>query len=555
MSRGRISLVVSLIGTAAACFLLTLLSSLALRGPQAAWFPADDAFCRSGDASAKSAPSEVLLAAGFELVEGAPNSHAMGLWQPNPEFDTCSREFHDQFFVVGPDGKRYPTWHPPVAVDPRTGQSCRFGHEHGRDPRLSQLWKTRQIQRTYFWDANANGQMDPAEEALAGLPFGYVNEISDAWFAANAVPTMRHEDHVGHKVEWANGEPDIATHGMSNLPDGGVWVGRLGNGVVQADTGMRCFFLAKAHQGTSTRDAFQHNLHEVLYLADCRHRSDLALCGNPGDLSTCPDAHPANSRIGVSILQPFGRKAGFTNFMPLCRIERRNDPQDFIAVGDSQWSAWYPDGAGDREIPTRQCVEIGFLVPPGEWSGNLYEAWPASLALRRTDGTSLVEGINLLFDVQDAARYFYPESMKVQRGYDLLRPELSGTNLGYAMDLCYDISLAAQGRRYRGGPCDAATQFGTVQGIDWDDPRSGFRGLNRGMYFQPGVIDNLGGPGVWYTDPYGGRASASPFPGALRQFVSSRRIDYATMIGGQSIDPRVASRVHHDGDGTVHAPN
>jgi len=37
--------------------------------------------------------------------------------------------------------------------------------------------------------------------------------------------------------------------------------------------------------------------------------------------------------------------------------------------------------------------------------------------------------------------------------------------------------------------------------------------------------------------------------------LSARRIDYSTLIGGASIDPRVASRVHADGDGTVHAPN
>lgn len=528
-------------------------SALSRTGVEDAAF--DLALCQSRPSAAKSGPPDLIRAHGFELVDGAADSHAMGLWNPVAPFDTCSREFHDSFFVVGPDGKRYPTWHPPVARDPRTGQLCTFGHEHGRDPRLSQLWKTKQIQRAFYWDANDNGQMDPDEEALAGVPFGWVNEQADLWFQANGIPTMRHEDHVGHKIEWANGEPDLATHNMSPAPNGGVWIGRLGNGVVAHDTGMRCFFLAKAHQGTSTRDAFVHNLHEVNYLADCRHRNDLALCANPNDLSTCPDTHPANTRISVSVLQPFNRAGGFTSFMPLCNVPRRGDPQDFVEVGHSQWSQWYPAGDGDREIPTRACVEIGFLVLPGQWSQNLYEAWPASLSVRRANGTPLVSGINLLFDVQDAARYFYPEALKVQRGYHLWRPELSGTHLGYSMDLCYDRSLEAQGRRYRGGPCDWATNYGQIQGIDWNDPRSGFRGLNRGMYFQPGFVDNLGGPTVWWTDPYGGRASTTPFPGAIRQVLSAKRIDYSTLIGGASIDPRVASRVHADGGGTVHAPN
>jgi hypothetical protein len=519
-------------------------------------FRVDDASWCSTSSGSKAAPlpAERIHASGFELADGATDSHAMGRWSPHPLHDSCTREFHDRFHVVGPDGKRYPTWHPPVAYDAARRQACSFGHEHGRDPRTSQLWKTRQIQRAFHWDADADGHMDANEEALAGIPFGYANEQADFWFAVNDLPTMRHEDHVGHKIELANGEPDIATHTMSSAANGGVWVGRLGNGVVQQDTGMRCFYLAKAHQGTSTPDAFGHNLHEVVYLSDCRHVSDLQQCANPDDLASCADLHPQNSRVTVSTLQPFGRADGFTSFMPMCGIERRNDPQDFVPVPPSAFSPWWPDGAGDREIITRQCAEIGFLVPAGQWSGNFYEAWPASLALRRANGTAVLEGINLLFDVQDAARYFYPEALKVERGYDLERPELAGTNLGYSMDLCYDETLLAQGRRARGGACDTATNFGSWLDVDWDDPRSGFRGLNRGMYFQPPVIDNAGGASVWYTDPFGGRASTMPFAGALRQFVSTRDVDYGALIGN-SIDPRVAQRVHADGQGTVHAPN
>ena len=56
-----------------------------------------------------------------------PASAAMGKWTPNPTYDTCSQAFHDSYFVVGPDGKRYPTWHPPVATDPANGRDCTFG--------------------------------------------------------------------------------------------------------------------------------------------------------------------------------------------------------------------------------------------------------------------------------------------------------------------------------------------------------------------------------------------------------------------------------------------
>lgn len=45
----------------------------------------------------------------------------------------CPQSVHDQITTTGPDGKQYPTWHPPV--DPQSG--CLFGHEHGADPRTS----------------------------------------------------------------------------------------------------------------------------------------------------------------------------------------------------------------------------------------------------------------------------------------------------------------------------------------------------------------------------------------------------------------------------------
>lgn len=47
--------------------------------------------------------------------------------------EECPAWVHDQYVTTGPDGKEYPTWHPPV--DPEYG--CVFGHEHGADPRTS----------------------------------------------------------------------------------------------------------------------------------------------------------------------------------------------------------------------------------------------------------------------------------------------------------------------------------------------------------------------------------------------------------------------------------
>ena len=328
-------------------------------------------------------------------------------------------------------------------------------------------------------------------------------------------------------------------------------IGQLGNGVMVRDTGMRCFFLAKAHQGTSTPDAFRNNLHEVMFFQDCRHKSDLARCTDAHDLTSCPDTHRQNSRLSLSMLFPFGRGGGFTKFAPLCGDDRRNDPRDFVATGHSQYSQHYPEGPGDREIATRDCIEKGFLVAEPQFSGKPNQAWPASLDLRTDDDRAVVAGVNMLFDVNDAARYHYPSasrsSVATIGGARNWPAPTWGTRRISAMK--------PSTRRARIGECDASTAYRTRQ-VAWDDPRAAFRGLHRGMYFQPPVIRNQRGAPVWsYRIRSGTAPSRKPFPGAIRQEVTTRHLDYSQLIAGRPIDPRVAQRVHDNGRGTVHAPN
>jgi hypothetical protein len=42
----------------------------------------------------------------------------------------CPDEVHEKYTTIGPDGKSYPTWHPPVDLE----HGCYFDHEHGSDP-------------------------------------------------------------------------------------------------------------------------------------------------------------------------------------------------------------------------------------------------------------------------------------------------------------------------------------------------------------------------------------------------------------------------------------
>ncbi len=50
---------------------------------------------------------------------------------------TCPPEVHDRYFVIGPDGRKYRTWHPvTVPIDPSNPSrgTCTFAHEHGDNP-------------------------------------------------------------------------------------------------------------------------------------------------------------------------------------------------------------------------------------------------------------------------------------------------------------------------------------------------------------------------------------------------------------------------------------
>src|SRR6185312_14613428 len=40
------------------------------------------------------------------------DAYANRNWSPTT-YDTCPKALHDSYSVVGPDGKLYPTWHPP----------------------------------------------------------------------------------------------------------------------------------------------------------------------------------------------------------------------------------------------------------------------------------------------------------------------------------------------------------------------------------------------------------------------------------------------------------
>src|SRR5581483_11444908 len=78
-------------------------------------------------------PTETSTATTTSSPTPTPTATAISTSQIPVAGQPCPSWVHDQYVTTGPDGKLYPTWHPPI--DPQYG--CSFGHEHGDDPRTS----------------------------------------------------------------------------------------------------------------------------------------------------------------------------------------------------------------------------------------------------------------------------------------------------------------------------------------------------------------------------------------------------------------------------------
>ncbi len=222
----------------------------------------------------------------------AERSAAHGLWEPGPH-DSCSTAIHDSYWVYGPDGKVYPTYHPPV--DPATG--CTFGHEHGRDPAGSDL-------------------------ADIPFPFGYVEELA---MVSGVGPAS--DDHVGHKIEWYN--------------DGGYYQ----NGSSTDDHDQICDVAYKLHMGTHSDDAFADNTHEVFHYARCENGSELIYramqsFGGHGQFNMHCD-----QRAGSAVV--VGQTNDQTNervdhFVGAREIPASQCFEDRVLVSEGQRSDWSP---------------------------------------------------------------------------------------------------------------------------------------------------------------------------------------------------------------------
>jgi hypothetical protein len=403
----------------------------------------------------------------------APASQAMSQWTPATQ-DTCTKEFHDTFFVIGPDGKKYPTWHPPQATDPKTNTNCSFGHDHGADPRGSALWPD--LQQHFGYDANLDGTLDANELAVSGIPFGLVSEQ-----LVNS-GTPRLEDHTVYKIVFANGVPRT-----------------LVSGSLVQNFDLSCDLFAAYNQPTSTADAFASNMFSVTYAVNCNSGGSVLL-------------YPV--KLIVSTMAVYGAPGSFT-------LDTNNNQQiTGAAVPPNS-----PQGGTElgRLIPTSDEVFAGAFVPSGQTSTltPLSERWETQLRLRRTDNSELAT-LNPAFVVKDTPRYF----------------DLGTAQLAHSIDLCYSglnasgqvvtdpLQASTIVRQVRGSAaCTGIAPSGPSTRLDqriaFDDPRSPFLACVRSGFFGADTVRNALGPAIWYTDPFGGNANPVLFANSIRQFIAT----------------------------------
>jgi hypothetical protein len=257
---------------------------------------------------------------------------------------------------------------------------------------------------------------------------------------------------------------------------------------------IRCDVLVKMHQGTHSADAFTNNMHEVAYHVRCSDRTGFS----------------------VTVLSPIGT-AG--ELVAGCAHDRH------IPAGVAN-PPISPNGGGIRAIPDAACVEERVLNPSDgrpRFDSALRESWEISVSLRTAGGRTLAS-FNPYFQVMDPSRFYDPTA-----GGGVARP----------IDLCYLPTVQGEDR-CRDLPAGPVT---------WNDPRSPFKGVRRFVDVNSNRIRNSEGPTVWYTDSLGRNGRTEPFPGSIKQWLSTHDNETYDLHG-----PVIGRDRPYDAPG-VHAPN
>lgn len=452
-----------------------------------------------------------------------PASHALGLWTPVSGVDTCTQAQHDEHYVIGPDGRKYPSWHAPTRLN-TDGTTCNYGHEHGPDPRNFEPFYT-EIRRHFAFDADGSGMIEQAELDTSGIPFGYVAEQLDGFNAARGISTFdgqRHQAHTAYKIVYG-----------TRLRN------RIVNGQAQAYD-LVCNHLVAINQNTATADAFASNVHEAIVAIDC----------NAGSKAT---EYPV--RLIVSGMMSFGNRNIFdasalssTVVQPIPVIQEplpRNSPVNTI---------------GRRAIPgvvggVNRMWDNAFVAvnATSNLENAIAERWVAEFAL-----TNLATTYAL---VRPTVTALAPSRFHDPAAVDLL---------GRTIDLCYSglnaigqlVSSPALSatitRQVRGSSdCTAAGSPATaiVNRVRFDSGSSPFRNCRREVSFGNVTVSNGGRATTQYSTPYGTETQASRTSTSnVKQYLAA--VNTAQLVaGGVELEAVLFGREFDVCTSSVHVPN
>jgi hypothetical protein len=409
-----------------------------------------------------------------------PDSQSMGRWSPSTDSarfpKECTKDVHDSYYVVGPDGRKYPTWHPPTHVNASTGEVCYFGHEHGDNPAGSALWND--LRRHFAWDANGNGSIEDSEwnSATTGVPFGYVAEYGGSPAAIL---------HDSYKIALVNG---IARQ-------------RIVNGNAQ-DFGLACNQLVAYAQDTQSAYAFNEPRHPLTYAIDCTGSGDSA-----GYVT----------RMIVSVMADFGsaaaepaRSGEVAAGRSLPEAATQVWPSAFVAAG---LSSDLPAALQERwdtivALRTAGGAELARFNP------GLVSRTPS----RFRSGTAAVQSIDLCYSGLDANGFLVSDPAQAASIVRQVR--------GSATD-CARLT-----------PTGPATPL--AQRVRFDARDAQFKGCSRQVIFRNQSINNGAGPSLWYSNAFGGDARTTAFSGSIRQLlatgVSTSAVTLAAATDDASID-------------------
>jgi hypothetical protein len=353
-------------------------------------------------------------------------------WDPTRPGE-CSAAEHDRYWIQAADGNYYRTWHPP------TGAGCTFGHEHGDDPRNSNL---------YTWSG--------------GVPFAYANQIAGV---------RGEEDHVGHKITVQNGWEAVTANAANasfsepaNL------------------AGFTCHWLSHIHQGTHGPDASEQNAHEYHVNVACDDGFARKPTNPTWETASGPNNH---TEVSMKLLAAFGEPGSFKACAGKEFVIPNGRSGGLSSLGDDT----------HRVLP---CVEsmrrlATALAPTASESRDdgTEELWRPGGILSNDSGQAVK--INAYYQVWDPIRLY--NRNRVSYGIDRdgnAQPD----EFIYSIDMCTTEAgksfLRGQGATF----CDnlPAELLGTPKADWWKSPYSPFRGMKRSIHSKGVTLDNGNGP-------------------------------------------------------------